>query len=121
MAKYIELKALRQKFFDIVGQMDSDALHIDAIIDTIDDIPSFGWISVNDALPEKTGDYLVWVQWPCYAFPTIFIVNYDEDCEAFGEWREQFDPFTLGSLGNDFESIDVMFWMPLPEPPEVQE
>ena len=75
------------------------------------------WISVDDRLPDKTGVYLVWGQWSCDEFPTIHIVNYDEDCEAFGEWHESFDPFTLGSRGSDFESFDAMFWMPLPEPP----
>lgn len=79
------------------------------------------WISVKDRLPEESGEYLVYVQYPCYEEPIRSVVNYDQYCEAFGEWREFFDPHTLGWVGSEFEELDVLFWMPLPEPPEVEQ
>ena len=85
-----------------------------------DKVPS-PWISVEERLPERSGLYLVMAKWPAFEDEVMSIVNYDEDAEAFGEWQEQFDRDTLGSLGSEFYSVDVTHWMPLPDLPEVEE
>ena len=60
-----------------------------------------GWISVKDRLPDKKGDYLIYntdgIVWPYW---------YDGD-----GWYD-----TLGYL-----TQRVTHWMPLPEPPEVED
>lgn len=81
--------------------------------------PAPEWISVEDRLPEETGEYLVWILWPCDEYPTRSIVNYDADAEAFGEWEEYYDRQTLGWSGSEFKRIEKVYaWMPLPEPPK---
>ena len=78
-----------------------------------------GWISTKDRLPEKDGLYLAWVLWPDDEYPVQSIINYDACAEDFGEWREYFNAVTLGLEGSDFERINnVLYWMPLPEPPK---
>ena len=75
------------------------------------------WIPCSERLPERSGAYLVWMQWPCDEEPTASIINYDADCEMFGEWHELYHPRTLGYLDSDFDEIKgVIAWMPLPEP-----
>lgn len=79
--------------------------------------PVMRWIPCNKKLPERNGAYLVWMQWPFEEEPTVSIINYDADCEAFGEWHEYYHPITLGYLDSDFDEIKgVIAWMPLPEP-----
>ena len=57
------------------------------------------WISVNDRLPDKKGDYLIYntdgIVWPYYYDPSV------------NEW--------FNSLG--YITDCVTHWMPLPEPP----
>lgn len=59
-----------------------------------------GWISVNDRLPEKKGDYLIFntdgIVWPYW---------YDK------EYKEWYD-------SSGYLTENVTHWMPLPEPPE---
>lgn len=77
------------------------------------------WIPCSERLPERNGAYLVWMQWPCDEEPTASIINYDADCEMFGEWHEHYHPITLGYLDSDFDEIKgVIAWMPLPKPYE---
>lgn len=77
------------------------------------------WIPCSERLPEEDGEYLVWMQWNFEEEPSYSIVNYDANAEAFGEWHEYFDSYTMGSLGSDFRSFERVFaWMPLPEPYE---
>ena len=79
--------------------------------------PEPRWIPCSERLPEDDGEYLVWMRWDFEDEPSYSIVNYDANAEAFGEWHEYFDKYTLGSLGSDFEEIKgVIAWMPLPEP-----
>ena len=79
--------------------------------------PASQWIPVSEGLPEKSGLYLAWFKYPYEEEPTWSIINYDADCEAFGEWRERYHPETLGYLDSEFEELeDVTAWMPLPEP-----
>lgn len=79
------------------------------------------WSPVTERIPEKSGAYLVWAQFPFEEYPAIYIVNFDVGVGAFGYWHESFDSETLGSLGGDFETIDVRYWMPLPNPPKENE
>ena len=64
----------------------------------LDDAPTvMGWVSVEDRLPEKKGDYI--------AYTKDGIV-----------WSYFFDDGWVDSLGYDTDT--VTHWMPLPEPPE---
>lgn len=79
--------------------------------------PRGEWIPVTERLPDKEGTYLLWGKLAdnedCYCF----IGDYDEGCEQFGYWEQQYDPKTLGCLGEDFFKYEcVIAWMPLPEP-----
>lgn len=79
------------------------------------------WIPVTERLPEETGFYLVWMLWPHDETHVHAIINYDADCEAFGEWEEYYDPVSLGWAGSDFIKIENVYaWMPLPEPPMIE-
>lgn len=65
-----------------------------------------GWVSVNDRLPDKSGDVLV-----CYGeYNCITVLNYS--------WRHRaFNAFD--ALPNAENKIDgVNYWMPLPELPK---
>ena len=76
------------------------------------------WIPVTERLPEETGSYLVWMRWGDYESPVYSIINFDKDCEAFGEWEEYNDPVSFGWAGSDFIEIENVYaWMPLPDPP----
>lgn len=82
------------------------------------------WISLKDRLPDADGSYLVYAQFDGDEYPSIHIFEFDSNANEFGSWHEYFHPDTLGSLGCDFEKYpaEVLYWMPLPEPPkEVQE
>lgn len=70
-------------------------------------------------MPEKTGSYLVWMLYSHDETPAHSIINYDSDCEAFGEWDDYYDSVSLGWVGSDFIKIENVYaWMPLPEPPK---
>lgn len=80
------------------------------------------WIPCSERLPDKEGTYLLWGKLAddedCYCF----IGNYDEGCEQFGDWQEQFDAHTLGCLGSEFYEYEcVLAWQPLPKPYEPKE
>lgn len=62
---------------------------------------TMNWISVKDRLPEKDGRVLV-----CYG-KAVFIANF-----VGGVWYE--NPFYQ-------RPVKVSYWMPLPEPPEVED
>lgn len=84
---------------------------------SVEERPKSEWIPVSKKLPNKGGTYLLWGKLTdtedCYCF----IGDYDEGCEQFGYWEQQYDPNTLGCLGEDFFKYDcVIAWMPLPEP-----
>jgi len=80
------------------------------------------WISVSERLPEKEGTYLLWGKLTDDEDYYCFIGDYDEGCEKFGYWEQQFDLNTLGCLGDEFFEYEcVMAWMPLPKPYEPQE
>ena len=66
------------------------------------------WISVNDRLPERSGDVLV-----CYGEYYMSVLSYSWRHKAFNA----FD--SLPTSENRIES--VTHWMPLPEPPKEDE
>ena len=76
------------------------------------------WIPVSERLPEEEGDYLLWGKIDeSEEDEYSFIGSYDEGCEQFGIWQEQFDSRTLGSLGSEFYSYSkVVAWQSLPKP-----
>lgn len=71
------------------------------------------WISVNDKLPEDSGQVLA------YGAGEIFMAYFDADFHD-GAWFKYFlnddcqDPYLDPYYG------EVRCWMPLPEPPEVE-
>ena len=73
------------------------------------------WIPTTKRLPKEDGEYLVTFE-KGYAEDYAF-----EPIEGFGIWQEEFDRYTLGSLGSDWVDIPVTAWMPLPEPYEAEE
>ena len=81
--------------------------------------PEQRWIPVSERLPDKDGDYLVCFDEGYredYSLDEIGIAPFEIDCEGFGIWQEEFDRYTLGSLGSEWVEIKVIAWMPLPEP-----
>lgn len=74
------------------------------------------WISVKDKLPKANGMYIVYVQggnsatgWIWYDI-VVVAAEY-----VFGEW-------TWHENGNEYDITDIVtHWMPLPEPPRMEE
>jgi len=65
-----------------------------------------GWVSVNDRLPDKSGNVLV-----CYGeYNCVMVLNYSCRHHAFNA----FDSLPDTELKID----DVNYWMPIPEPPK---
>lgn len=76
------------------------------------------WIPCSERLPDKDGDYLI-------TYDESYANDYDYDrlvsiapfevaSEAFGYWYQRLG--TNGWVGEDWISIPVVAWMPLPEP-----
>lgn len=63
------------------------------------------WISVKDRLPEKTGLYLIYEQKYNPMMETCFYSN----CSG---WQYGF---------SDSDAELITHWMPLPEPPEIED
>lgn len=77
------------------------AERIDELMDEIDELKKHEWISVNDRLPECEEPVLLWTD-----YGEICIASRSGD----GKW--------YGS----YQIIDnAVCWMPLPEPPEVED
>lgn len=75
------------------------------------------WISVNDRLPETTGQYLVYTE-----RGDMFNAEFDLDigeCGEFGSWYDYYHPDTLGFLDSEWTSYDgITHWALLPEFPK---
>lgn len=106
----------------------SSAQHL-ALQEALNKVPTVDaephWIPCSERLPEDSGDYLVRpsdsVLEDYSDFSEIMIMPYDADCEAFGWWVERYHPISLGYLDSDFNEFEVLAWMPLPKPYEVEE
>ena len=76
------------------------------------------WISVNDRLPTyaELKDDCVLVM---FDDGTICSTGFDECIEnesIFGEWRQNFDPVTLGATDSYWMPLEgVTHWMPIPK------
>lgn len=77
------------------------------------------WISVEERLPEKSGQYLTYETWVYgWAIYTSYWTNSYQDkseVEMYGRalW------YRYDSEYGDYEVNRITHWMPLPEPPEV--
>ena len=97
----IDADALKQdltKFYD-------NEVTARELIDAQPTVNGWGWISVKDRMPEKSGTYL------CFQ-PTaasICQLNTVRWSEAKGYWMGK-------EVGSRIEGIE--YWMPLPEPPK---
>lgn len=86
------------------------------VFDVINEQPAVNrWISVEDALPEKDGEYLVFTE-----YEDVFKCTFDSNEENKWGFEEDYrDPDTLGWEGTTWTAVEtVTHWMPLPEPPE---
>lgn len=73
------------------------------------------WVSVKDGLPEKSGEYLVYIKHHIFDDvyrDIIMIVGYSEKYKLFN--ASDFSKI------NDSAFTDVTHWMPLPEPPSIK-
>lgn len=84
--------------------IDADALPIDIDYHDVEDAPTIvGWIPCSERLPEASGKYLVTIKWSDDSGEEHTNINtswYKEPYDAGWEWS----------------NIDVVAWMPLPEP-----
>jgi hypothetical protein len=72
------------------------------------------WISVKDRLPDTEGDYLVWVR---YANPQ------ETEIESWYEIAYRTRECTIDWFFDccTDDKSEVLYWTPLPEPPEVKD
>lgn len=93
------------------------------ILGDIEDFPKVGkWIPVEERLPDKDGEYLVYYvedEERC-AFADkegCEVIRFDADLKAFGFWVDIFDYQILAYSDRKFDEFyGVVAWMPLPEP-----
>ena len=75
------------------------------------------WILYSERLPEESGLYLAWVLWEYEDNPMCEIINFDADCNDFGDWEYHYDGITHDCIDSRFIPINqVIAWQPLPEP-----
>ena len=74
--------------------------------------PQNEWVSVEDRLPTKSGEYFVYT-----TDENISTAEFDEDCEEFGFWKEYYQDGAY--LDSEWVKADwITHWMPLPAPPD---
>ncbi|MDT3387720.1 MAG: DUF551 domain-containing protein [Bacteroidota bacterium] len=119
------LEDAREDFmYDVYNELDFLPTNVEAnrIIDSFDRVTGSikqepRWFPVSERLPDKEGTYLLWGRLFDDEEYYCFIGDYDEGCERFGYWQEQFDPHTLGCLGSEFYEYEcVLAWQELPKP-----
>jgi len=78
----------------------------DAIEELVSSADKFKWISTAERQPEKTGLNL------CYTKKRVFLVlNYSKKHNVWNAYDSEDEPT---------HALEVAFWQPLPEPPEVK-
>lgn len=91
---------------------------VSEIWSVIDHAPTIGgWISVQDRLPEKDGEYLVFIRSPYAGYSKI--AGFSTDKTATHTFLDA--GYGWSNYDSDYgyyECKDVTHWMPLPEPPE---
>ena len=74
------------------------------------------WISVNERMPEDSGDYMV------FNDGRIEIAPYDKEAAQEGFYPFGYEDKEIDEMGNTLidwiEISGVTHWMPLPEPPK---
>lgn len=70
--------------------------------------PKAGWISVEDALPKESGQYLVVTKWGSVTEMYFSARHQRFNCR---------DYYDLGEV-DDVSILTNRYWMPMPEPPE---
>ena len=77
------------------------------------------WISVEERLPEKKGQYLVYTKWAYGSF--IRLSNWTP---KYNGWEEHLSGraiwYNYDSEYGDYECKDITHWMQLPDAPEVE-
>lgn len=79
------------------------------------------WISVNDRLPEKKGKYLCYQESIYEGFIRVcsFALNLEQVDEYDFHGEKRCGWYDYDSEYGYYEHTDVIYWMPLPEPPEI--
>lgn len=81
------------------------------------------WISVKDKSRRPKDGEQVW----CYESGDYFTAYYDETQETdyglnpFGFYELHINPVSLGAEDEEYIESCATYWMPLPEPPEVED
>ena len=75
------------------------------------------WISVEERLPDKNGQYLVYTKWTYGSFIRLCCWTpkyngFEEHLKGRAIW------YVYDSEYGDYECKDITHWMPLPEPPK---
>lgn len=84
------------------------------------------WISVEDKLPEDIDRRFFMCLVENHLEDPPIMCQYEEGY-GFGFWRDIYDPVTLGFVDSEFSTMEelgyenVLYWMPMIEPPEEEE
>ena len=95
------------------------AERIDELMDEIDELKKHEWTSVNDRLPEDEGYYLVRVYYSDIEHCAFEVYGWYKG--SFIYWAGGMElPVGINTHGENIP-MKVTHWMPLPEPPEVED
>ena len=114
MARYIDADALYRDTERRIKEANSHRMAVvdDEFLDLINDAftedvaPKIEWISVDDKLPEKSGEYLTWHN------GSFHLIEYNADLHGWNISHH---------ADRSTEIKSVTHWTPLPEPPEKRE
>ena len=119
--KYMEL--LKEQYLHNKSMGNSQAARAwQGAIQLLYDMPTLTppneWVSVEERLPTKNGEY--------FAYTTdenINVIEFDEDCGdngEFGFWKEYYQDGAY--LDSEWVKADwITHWMPLPAPPDKEQ
>ena len=85
-----------------------------------------GWIPCSERMPEDIDRRFFMCLVENHLEDPPMMCQYEEEY-GFGFWKDIYDPVTLGFVDSEFETMEelgyekVLYWMPLPEPPESEE